>query len=181
MPQRVRETARAAAEAAAVSAARIDLQPYENSGLYLTERTRRHREVQTRIGEPRPARGRQVTLPHEVLVVIHPGSQVEGWKRFYRGSPEMNRCLSRGLAKNITITEFDSVHISSLITLSFVFVYDSDNISTLEINRSLLIRNHSTIDVKLVIKLGGNSFSCTFFTFHSFRESSRSGIVISSV
>jgi len=149
----------------AVSAARIDLQPYKNSGLYLTERTRRRRGVQTRIGEPRPARGRQVTLPREVLVVIHPGSQVEGWKRFYRGSPEMNRCLSRGLAKNITITEFDSAHVSSLITSNFASVYGSDNIGALEINGSSLIRNHSTIDAKLVVRLGGNSFSRTFFTF----------------
>ena len=77
----------------------------------------------------------------------------------------MNRCLSRGLAKNITITEFDSAHVSSLITSNFASVYSSDNIGALEINGSSLIRNHSTIDAKLVVRLGGNSFSRTFFAF----------------
>ena len=110
-------------------------------------------------------RGKPIVLPREVLVVIHPGSQLEGWKRFHRGSPELNRCISRGLAKNITITQLDAAYVSSQIASSFASVPGSADVGALEMNGSSLIRNHSTIDGRLVVKLGGNSTNRTFFLY----------------
>src|SRR2546421_555451 len=83
-----------AAEPAAEAAARIDLQPYGNNTLYLMEGTRRRRGAPSRIGEQwQGLRGKPIVLPREVLVVIYPGSQLEGWKRFHRGSLELNKCI----------------------------------------------------------------------------------------
>ena len=110
-------------------------------------------------------RGKPIVLPREVLVVIHSGSQLEGWKRFHRGSLELNRCISRGLAKNITITQLDAAYVSSQIASSFASVPGSADVGALEMNGSSLIRNHSTIDGRLVVRLGGNSTNRTFFLY----------------
>ncbi len=77
----------------------------------------------------------------------------------------MNRCISRGLAKLVTIEEQDSAYFSSLITSNFASVSGFDNVGALMVNGSSLMRNHGTIDTRLAIRLGGTSYNRNFYLY----------------